>query len=198
MLRLFIIFGVLVSQGLYAQYHPILDRFTLFEREGKVYLTWTITKGQTCIGTQIYRSTNDYDYELIHTIGGICGFNDRAQTFDFVDENPIKNTTNYYKLFLDSGITEPSLSAVVLDIGTGQGKVVPNPLYIDGKLYFENDNMDELSVKITTSQGQVLQTINTRSNSIDLRKTDFSYGGVYLYTIQISNRVIANGSFTVH
>lgn len=194
--QLFVILGVIFWQCVWAQYHPILDRFSVFEREGKVYLTWTISKGQTCIGTQIFRSTDDYNYQLIHTIGGICGYTDRPQTFEFVDKSPVRNNINHYKLFLDSGMSEPSVNVAVLDIAAARGRVVPNPLISDGKLYFENDNNDNVTITILNATGQLIQSLDTSVNFIDLNKKDYPLSGIYYYTIKQKQIIIASGSFT--
>jgi len=74
----------------------------------RIILQWTIKKGSSCIGIGIFRSTDAINFEVIGEIKGVCGSTEFAQAYHFIDENPIKNKTNYYVLEMGfSGKTTP-------------------------------------------------------------------------------------------
>lgn len=137
---LFTILFLLTKNGL-AQSHYLLSNFYALKDNSRVILQWTIKRGSTCIGTAILRSTDNVHFEVIGEIQGICGSSDFAQSYNFTDENPVKNKTNYYILELGfSGKTEPSLPVTYFDFSGHKSKVIPNPMKELGYIYFENPN----------------------------------------------------------
>ncbi len=89
-----------ITAHVYAQHNPIPGNFSLFENNGKVYLNWSIVSGSTCNGIQIYRSTDSVMFTQVGNIPGICGSSSSAISYNFIDDNPVKNKVNYYRLEL--------------------------------------------------------------------------------------------------
>lgn len=180
-----------------SQSHPDLDNFTLFSKNGKVYLTWTISAGQTCVGTQLFRSTDDFNYDLIYQIGGICGLNDRPQTYEYTDEQPILNTVNHYKILLNSTVSDPSLSVIVLDLKEEESTVIPNPIQSDSKVYFENFSNQPAVMYIFSENGTLIHQAETIENFFSLHEVQFAQNGVYYYQIFRNQIAFTSGILTV-
>jgi hypothetical protein len=138
----FIIFLFLLNVApVWSQSHYILDNLSAIKDKNRVIINWTIKRGNSCIGIGIFRSIDSTNYELIGEIQGICGSTEFAQAFHFIDENPVKNKTNYYVLELGfSGKSEPPLKVEYIDLGITQSKVIPNPMSGSGHIFFENPN----------------------------------------------------------
>ena len=93
----FILFLFLLNVApVWSQSHYILDNLSAIKDKNRVIINWTIKRGNSCIGIGIFRSVDRTNYELIGEIQGICGSTEFAQAFHFIDENPVKNKTNYY------------------------------------------------------------------------------------------------------
>ncbi len=92
---------VSISYGSSAQ-ETILEKFTATEVNDDIVLNWTIEQGSTCNGIDITRSSDSLNFILIGDIEGICGDQEKSIPYTFVDENPIRNQINYYRLELGS------------------------------------------------------------------------------------------------
>ena len=96
-----IIFVLLViAKTSYAQFHPIVDRFDVFEASGKVYVSCVISSGSTCNGVDVLCSEDSTNFITVGQIGGVCGSSSEPIAYNFIDENPIRNKRIYYKLEL--------------------------------------------------------------------------------------------------
>jgi len=144
-----------ISIQAFSQHNAILSRFQAFKDKNRVILNWTIRQGNSCVGIGIFRSTDSIHFETIGEIQGICGSFDAAQNFTFIDENPVKNKTNYYVLELGfTGKTEPPLAVEFIEIGESKSKVVPNPNNGSGTIYFFNPNNENHTLQVYDSQGK--------------------------------------------
>ncbi|MFM2392219.1 MAG: hypothetical protein RLZZ546_196 [Bacteroidota bacterium] len=113
---------------LIGQIDEVVDRFVLVEKEGKVFMSITIAAGFSCNGIGILRSTNGIDFLEVGMIQGICGSPTSPSFYEFIDENPVKNKFNYYKLILGNiGENTPKTILVVDDKG-GKFSILSNPI----------------------------------------------------------------------
>jgi len=118
--RIFLLL-LLISQSAsvsVAQNHPILGKFSISENNGDVYLSWSIIAGSSCNGIQIYRSIDSINFSQIGDIPGVCGSVDFTQTYDFTDNNPVKNKVNYYRLELGNQDFSQIVSIEIIDISS--------------------------------------------------------------------------------
>lgn len=82
--------------------HPILSYFTAVVSTNQIQLNWAIAGGNTCEGTIVQRSADGIFFETIGEIGGVCGSPDFEIPYFFIDENPLANQVNHYRLELGS------------------------------------------------------------------------------------------------
>lgn len=183
----------MLSFQLSAQEHQLLDHFIAAELNGKVLLSWRITKGSTCNGIQIYRSVNGQNFEEIGEISGVCGSSLESVTYNFTDENPVKNKTNAYRLELGGYGLSEVLKKEVIDVQTNGYQIRPHPVSGTSKLYFNNPKYQPHVVTIYTLTGQTVTTLTTQVNFLEINASGHP-AGIYLFTIQNElGQVISSG-----
>lgn len=183
--------------SLHGQQNPILDRFMATENNGTIYLNWVITSGSTCNGIDIFRSVDSLNFSLIGSIGGICGSPEFAQPYSFTDEDPVKNSINYYRLELGgSGYSE--IIAVELIIFDGNNyQIRPNPATTEAKIIFENDQNQPALLKLYDFRGNLIEEITTEENFFIIN-TAYLSGEMYLFTISdFENKANIKGKLMV-
>lgn len=122
-----------------AQDHDILVRFGAIVHKDNIILNWTIARNQSCIGIGILRSADGISYTKIGEIQGICGSNTEDQHYTFIDEKPLLNSYNYYKLELGfNGKSKASDPVYFFSLDNDLSKVFPNPTNDYSYIYFNN------------------------------------------------------------
>ncbi len=171
-----------------------LSQFTLSAGDGKVIIEWTIAKGNTCQGVGIYRSADSVHFEPIGEISGICGSNETSVSYSFVDEAPVANAINYYRLSLGFLGESNILSIQVIDLGNSNVQIWPNPMGDAGQIVFKNDLNAPHHLMIYQADGRFLfdQHSNGAYFPLDLKAYP---SGVYIFNIKEdkSGRVVAHG-----
>lgn len=163
----------------------ILSDFSGFEVDGIVYITATIASGNTCNGIDVLKSTDDYNYQVIGNISGICGSASHPVRYDFVDSIPKLNGINYYLLELGGqGFTKP-IQVEVRSFSNNKVQIIPNPVLEQGSVYFENSDNHAMEVYIHNSRGQLIRSFSTNSNKLEYNVADLSKG---MYWIRVVNQ----------
>jgi len=190
----------LTCQLLSAQFHYLLDDFKVYKDRDRVILTWTMSKGSTCIGTGILRSTEKGEEpKVIGELREVCGSLGEPKTYTFIDENPVPGKTNYYVLELGfSGKTKPALGIDFIALNENNYKVVPHPIKTLGKIFFENKNNTRHTLIFYDINGKYGNTIHTTDDhffiDISEKNTFASTPFVYLNNIFIFQILDANGN----
>lgn len=159
-----------------------LDYFEANENRNTVLLKWAISQGSTCNGITITRSSDSIYFSPIGRIEGVCGSADAPQPYSFVDENPLKNQKNYYKLELGISGFSRVISLNVRDKNGKDYQVIPNPIQDIGRIYFDNPNFESYQLKIYNINGSLINRINTLQNYFDIKAHSYS-DGLYLFNI---------------
>ena len=183
--HIFYLLLLLVSTSAMAQNdngHPILDKYNVFESGGKVYISCTISSGNTCNGIDVFRSEDSLYFDNIGNIAGICGSSSSPVSYDFVDETPILNKTSYYKLEL-GGYGYSTVTALkVIDTQGFDFQVRPNPANDYSIIYFENDFNNKFELILFNHSGNIILTKETFTNQFDLN-TAVLNKGLYFFSI---------------
>lgn len=157
--------------------------FSAMEVGGRVFLDWTMNLGQTCNGIDITRSTDNLNFTPIGNIPGICGSPFDTVRYSFIDESPVLNQINYYRLQLGNLGPSKTLSVEIIDLeGTGF-QVRPNPIVDEGRIYFDNDRSEEYLLTLISTHGLTLRQLTTRNDFFDLNTSDLP-AGVYIFRIE--------------
>jgi len=164
------------------QQSVILDSFEAFVIDDQVYLDWVISAGNSCNGTKIFRSIDTLQFTQIGNIEGICGNPASPQPFRFIDENPIRNSINYYRLEL--GVTGFSkiVSIEVIPLSDDGFQVRPNPATTYTKIYFNNSKKESTQLFLYNINGSQVTTITTQEHYFNLNVSNLQ-SGMYLFTI---------------
>jgi len=158
-------------------------RFSATEVSGKVFLEWTMDLGQTCNGIDITRSTDGIDFSPIGDIPGICGSPFDTVSYSFIDESPILNQINYYRLTLGNLGPSQTLTVEIISLeGTGY-QIRPNPIVDVGRIYFDNDRSEEHRLTLISINGAALKQWSTRNDFFDLNVSDLP-AGIFIFRIE--------------
>lgn len=166
--------------------HPILDRFEVFEREGVVYISVTISKGSICNGIDILRSADNVQFNVIGNIAGFCGSTSEPTSYSFIDTIPLINVTSYYKLELGGyGFTRP-IPISIREIAPHELQIAPNPASTSAWVYFDNPGSMQYIVRIVSISGQTIWTKTTHLSALQI-DVSFLTSGVYTLVLDSGN-----------
>lgn len=175
----------------------VLDRLSATESNGKVFLEWVISAGNTCQGIRILRSVDSLEFNQIGDIGGVCGSLTIPQRYTFTDLEPFKNVINYYRLDLGGIGLSKIVSAKVIDLGANGNQVIPNPIVSESKIYFSNPAKTETQLIIYQLNGTILSKEITRESFFTVRATELK-PGIYIFSISIpGSQEFTKGKFVV-
>ncbi len=165
-----------------AQESAILDDFNVFENDGKIYLKWTISSGSTCDGTKIFRSVDQVHFDQIGEILGVCGSVSFPVGYEFVDEKPVKNQRNYYRLELGRSGFSDIASIETFDLDERGYQVRPNPANTETTIYFGNDRQEKYLLGLYRLDGVLVHTSYTTDSFIKIYTANLS-AGLYIFAI---------------
>ncbi len=196
-MRILALISVILSLGFAVRSQSILSSFDIGLSQGNVLLAWTIKSGSTCNGMQVFRSQDSVNFVLIEDIQGVCGSLSSSVSYTFTDHTPILNAVNYYKI--DFGGQEQSsiLGIEVINVLSNSFVLRPNPVTGASDLYFENDNQNEVVLKVFDDFGDVIYKSQTNSNKFVLDSTSFSDGLYYFSLENMKSRNIINGKAVI-
>ncbi|MCZ4407286.1 T9SS type A sorting domain-containing protein [Cryomorphaceae bacterium 1068] len=176
---------VLSPEGL-AQDGIVQLQFSATQVSGKVFLDWTMNFGQTCNGIDITRSTDNINFSPVGNIQGICGSPTDTVSYSFIDESPILNQVNYYRLLMGNLGPSQTISVEIINLqGTGY-QVRPNPIVEEGRIYFDNDRSEEHRLTLISTDGSMLRQLTTRNDFFVLNTIDLS-AGIYIFRIETAD-----------
>ncbi|GAB5539319.1 MAG: hypothetical protein Salg2KO_14220 [Salibacteraceae bacterium] len=173
--------GVWLSKISFAQ-DSILQNFNAFALSNSVELSWTIKKGNTCDGINILRSGDSLNFVEIGNIPGICGSEEKSESYAHSDLNPIKNQRNYYRLELGLNGLSEIISKDYFKIETSPTLMFPNPTHGASKLVFQNLSRKEFEVSVFNAHGALVWHTRTAENYINIPSDSWNYG---LYSIEM-------------
>jgi hypothetical protein len=188
---------VLSAMALSAQPDPLLEHFSVIKNDGRVLLNWVTRPGTTCEGVDVMRSTDSLNYELIYHYAGICGGPNTAMSYSYLDEHPVSNYRNFYRLELGRVGTTGVRAIEVVDLRNQGYQVRPNPIVATSKVYFDNPNREPYQLFLINTTGIVQAQWETREESIDLKATDFQPAMYFLRIQDSDGKVKAQGKVLI-
>jgi len=150
----------------YAQNEDVVLNLSATEFNGKVLLTWSVTQGNTCNGISVLHSTDTTNYNQIGTIEGICGSTAETIAYQFTDDNPNVNQTNYYRLSLGGIGFSYAVNLEVIDAGSQTYIVAPNPVSSESQLIFDNENQENVTITFFNEKGEIVLEKTSSEQSI--------------------------------
>jgi hypothetical protein len=165
-----------------AQQQDFSSNFFALESNGNVLLSWIINEGSTCNGIDIYRATDTLNYTLIGHIPGVCGSHTSAQSFEFKDTEPITNTKVYYKISFGNLGYSNITSIEIISFNHLGVQVRPNPTSGLVRVYFENTQNRNFSLRLFTSMGKEILVQKSTALYFDMDLSE-APAGIYYYTV---------------
>jgi hypothetical protein len=177
---------------------PYLEHFSIGKDErGHVFLHWVMRPGTTCEGINVMRSTNGMDYALIHEIPGICGGPSTSISYDYVDEMPVANYTNHYRLELGNIGTTAVRSIDVIALNKEGFSMRPSPLVDNGRIYFNNPRQAQCRLSLTNMNGITVHELTTNDEFFALEGVHYQPGMYLVRIVGPENDLLARGRILV-
>lgn len=163
--------------------HPILRYFDGTVYQETVRLSWAISAGNTCLGTNIQRSVDGIFFENIAVIAGVCGSPDVDVQYVFTDETPVENQVSYYRLELGTqGFSTPIAVEYIPLNGKGfnlRYDRISNTAFV----HFENSERKQVEFNLYTIGGQILFSGQTSGSVIEVNMSGMP-AQLFVLTIQ--------------
>lgn len=180
----FIIFSLINSFASTSQQeHPILNYFNIDLISDKVYLNWEIQGGNQCNGINVFRSTDGVSFESIGDIQGICGGSSNPESYSFIDETPISNAYNFYRIELGNQGFSSIDSVLYISLNEAGYRIMTdyNSKIITVKI--DNSLNEKLTLELYHINGQKLKSIIAESiDNFQIKMDEFG-SGFYLFRI---------------
>ncbi len=180
-----------------AQSDPFINYFSAFKSGSHIQLNWQIALGNTCNGIAIHRGSDSTSLVRIGLIPGICGSESEALRYQFTDEMPEQNKSNYYQLEFGGAGVSPIVAVFFADTGTEGYHLQPHPVQDYARLYFRNDDGLDYELTIYTINGLRKSQISTREDFFDITVEGWN-NGLYVFSIRRKeNPIRIRGHFIV-
>jgi hypothetical protein len=158
-----------------------ITHFSVSGNAQSVIVNWKSDSEKNLSHYEIERSANGIDFASIgRTPAQQKGI---EAVYSFSDNQPIKGNA-YYRLKavdLDNQFKYSAIAAVTFK-QTGKIQVYPNPLPKGQSLFITNSSNEEITVKLFSPAGALLESITTSKNNIALTSTNKTNGPV-IYSI---------------
>jgi hypothetical protein len=175
--------------------HPILRYFTGTVIDDQVRLSWVVYGGSTCNGIIIQRSTDGTMFETIGDIAGICGSPDTDIPYVFLDETPVSNQVNLYRLELGSqGYSTPVAINFVPLNNDGYNLRLENGGE-SASIFFSNENREVANVGLFDVIGRNIYQSSTRESYINI-PLNSAPAGIYIFRILTDGNQVSGKFFS--
>jgi hypothetical protein len=186
---LYLIFFICVKYNVKSQSR--VKNLKLIQFKESIYIDFTITKGNSCLGFTIQQSNDSINFSTIYEFIGICGELTKEQDISYTYDNPSKNIKNYYRVFIPPADYSEIKSIDVTSIS------------IEGYLLYDNPFANLLKIKtiknstilIFNSKGEKLIEYSADIDGMINQDISFLDNGLYMFLIKHSNNTYLNGKF---
>jgi hypothetical protein len=189
---LILLFALLTSSSVRAQESLVLDDFLGVAQARQVQLRWVISAGQTCNGTYIERSADTIHWETIGDIPGVCGSSSAPVPYNFIDESPISNALNFYRLVLTGQGYSPVIRVPFYNYSEIGYVLIPNPARDVAALYFGTSETEAFSISIFDLSGKKCQEHSGTGGRYSLNVSTLPIG-TYVFVLSRQGKKNING-----
>lgn len=150
-----------VPMEIAAQDNNLLSYFYAKQIGDSVVLSFEMRAGVTCEGISIQRRVGDESLDYIGVISGVCGNEEYAESYIFIDDNPIKNKRLYYRLILNGIGFSDEIEVFVPDYLDDGYVLAIEPNSQNWAIYFRNPLDNEVTLELYNSSGQSVTTLSS-------------------------------------
>lgn len=184
-LKLLLLF-VLSFHFCFAQQDSIFSFFNVQQENNKVVVFITINGGIQCSGLQVQRSTDSINFMQVYEFPGVCGSPGADESYVWVDDFPVKNTINYYRLEVGNlGIVSDPKSVFFQYFEIDKLLITPNPCE-DCTVRFPNEKREKVRIQLFSIDGKFLMEEETTNNFYSLSNFDLK-GSIFFVSIFYEN-----------
>ena len=169
-----------------------VQELTSTQYKKSIFLNFIITSGSTCSGYQIQHSLDSINFELLFDYYGICGEQTKSQSFSFIDENPVKNAKNYYRVFIPPNDYSKINAITYFDLSDNGYLLFNNP--VNDNLTIMSSNTNSL-LKIFNQTGSLVKAIYPNENGLYNEDVSSLESGLYLFFIESNQGKNITGKF---
>lgn len=197
--RLFLLFAIVITvKSMQGETPQVQFNYSFDEPvriEQTIELNWSILAGSVCNGMTIERSADSVNFQRIGRIEGFCGDANFDVPYDFIDESPLDNQKNHYRIRFGSQAISEIRSLFFVHLDKGEARAFPNPSNSEMTILFRNQQQVEVQIAIYDISGRlVFSAIIQGSDRVELHRNQFG-SGQYYFTIISQNEKIASGKF---
>lgn len=174
-----------------------ITHFTASRNAQSVSVQWKSGSEKNLSHYEIERSSNGIDFTAV---GSIAAQQKTIETaYLFTDNQPL-NSNAYYRLKAvdEDGQFIYSTIVVVAFKQSGKMQVYPNPLPKGQSLLINNSHNEEITVKLFSPAGMLLETIKTNKNNITLTSATNKSGSVFYTIINRTGEQLSSGHLILY
>jgi len=164
-----------------AQLHPVLDNFNIVQTGNSVQINFAIQGGASCVGVDLERSNDSFNFEIVGSISGVCGGSEFVEFYSLLDDNPIRGEKSFYRLRLGSQGRSELFEFTFVPLENGLN-VYPNPASDKCYVRFDNSNSTPHLIQLFDQKGRSLSSFETNEFQVEFDLENFEVG-VYLIRI---------------
>ncbi|MFT6165716.1 MAG: hypothetical protein ACJAV5_000944 [Vicingaceae bacterium] len=159
------------------------------DNDKKALVRWTMAAGSTCLDAVVERSRDNISYQEIYLYPGICGNEDSAQSYSWIDPNPLRISTSFYRLKLD-GIEFSFVSEFNFNSNLGEDGVFlfPNPSGGVFNLEFTNPTKEKFDIFLFKPDGTLIFTDDNLSGDSYYGNFSEFPTGIYFLKVALQNK----------
>lgn len=171
-----------------------IQELTATQFKQSILINFIITSGSSCSGYQIQRSKDSVNFEILYDYSAVCGELTKPQLISFTDDSPLKNTINYYRVFIPPSDYSNIKSVVFSDISEKGYLLYTNPVS-QNLIILGNSKNGKL--KIYNQTGNIVN--ESISNEDGLFNEDPSSWpkGLYYFAIETNIGMNVGGKFII-
>ncbi len=193
------VFLFLVSFSLAAQ----IDRVVQFDATlsgGKTIVTWTVGAGTTCESVVVQRSSDTTSFQDIYVYPSICGNSTVDESYNWIDEQPIPFSLNYYRLKVENvDFTTAKIVDNNSQVIKGELSIYPNPSQSMTAFWFEQKRGLSYQLLISDLQGKYIYASSAeRTNFFELDVSIFKAGAYNVYILSETGAVAYTSKLIIY
>lgn len=185
----------MVSLQAIAQTNQAMSDFSVKQTKNSIHISWTIKAGYSCSDVNVEHATDSINFYSIFKYPGVCGGIIQDRTYNFLHENPMKNSKNYYRMNLGFFGHSEILPIHFSDYGIMGFSIQPNPIDGTGRIKFSNLEGASYNFEVFNSRGVLVEFQEIFNEEIEIKVSKFN-SGIYFFRLY-SNQYSFRGRFSV-
>jgi hypothetical protein len=174
--------------------NEILESFSAIQVGNTIQIDFSVKGGASCQGAILQRSSEGVFFDDIASIQGICGGSEFTEFYSLNDDEPLLNSTNYYRVALGNQGHSAVLAIGFVQLEKGY-RVYPQPSRDWAVIKFNNPTQSPFVLNIYTMTGGIKDSGTITSNEVYLDLSRYE-AGTYVFQL-ISTEKVITGTLAV-